>query len=165
MALILSQDYIVMDEDETTDKLYVRAYGADINEAEVTVEDESVVEITETEVTDETAIIKLHAKKDGETNVNITLGNTTVSCKVKVNGVSGISEATVNTGNGLVIVPGNRCVKANGAVTMNVYTISGAKAAKANGSTVSTSQLGKGMFIVEATDANGNKTTAKVVIR
>lgn len=165
MALVLSQDYIVMDEDETNDKLTVAAYGADINEAEVTVEDESVVEITETEVTDETAIIKLHAKKDGETNVNITLGKTTVSCKVKVNGVSGISEATVNTGNGLVIVPGNGCVKADGAVTMNVYTICGAKAAKANGSSVSTSQLGKGMFIVEATDANGNKTTAKVVIR
>ena len=84
---------------------------------------------------------------------------------MKVGGTSAIAETTVNAGNGMVIVPGNGCIKADGAVMMNVYTVSGAKAANANGSTVYTSQLGKGMFIVEATDANGKKTTAKVVIR
>lgn len=164
-ALVLSQDNLAMDVDETTDKLSVTAYGADINDTEVSVADESIVEISETNIFDNSTVISLHAKKAGETEVKITLGKTTVICKVKVGGTSAIAETTVNGGNGMVIVPGNGCIKADGAVMMNVYTVSGAKAANANGSTVYTSQLGKGMFIVEATDANGKKTTAKVVIR
>ena len=164
-ALVLSQNSLLLDVDETSDKLNVAAYGADINEAEVAVSDESIVEITETNVSDNGAVIVLHGKKAGETDVNITLGNTTVTCKVTVGSASGIDNNVSANANNMFIVPGNGCVTANGATMINVYSVSGAKTASVKGSTVSTSQLGKGMFIVEAIDAKGNKTTAKVVVK
>lgn len=62
-------------------------------------------------------------------------------------------------------MPGIGCIKAEGASTISVYAANGSQVAKASGSQVATSQIGKGVFVVVATDADGNKQTAKVIIK
>lgn len=164
-ALVLSRGSIAMTVDETTDALSVTAYGSDANEVVVTSSDENVVEILEENVDGNTTVFSLHAKKDGTADITVALGDISVVCKVTVGSATAISKTTANAAEKVRIIPADGYVKADGAVKMNVYSVDGGLAARANGSAVCTRRLGKGMFIVEAVDADGNKTAAKVVIR
>ncbi|MGL4411342.1 MAG: hypothetical protein ACRCTF_04270 [Bacteroidales bacterium] len=49
------------------------------------------------------------------------------------------------------------------AVALNVYNVAGANAVSTNGSEVSMDRLGRGVYVVEAVMANGQRATAKIM--
>ena len=162
-ALVLSQNSVAMKVgDERT--IIASAYGVTDPLINFESSNESIVEITTTESDDNKAAVTIKAKAEGTAAITFTLDNITATCNITVGTVDAIESATVNNGK-LIILPGNGCLTAEGATQMNVYSISGQSVAKANGSAMSTAQMGKGTFIVVATDAKGNKATAKVVLK
>ncbi len=78
---------------------------------------------------------------------------------------AGIDAVNRDNAGSIRILPDNGCIRAEGATSISVYNVNGSNMAKTNGSSVATSHLGKGVYIVVATDANGSKQTAKVVIK
>ena len=73
-------------------------------------------------------------------------------------------EQVSKSGSGIRVTPSG--VKASGRVDVDVYTVSGAKAFSASGdSYVAFEGLAEGIYIVSATDASGNTTTTKAVIK
>lgn len=163
-ALVLSDSYITMEKDATAE-IEAQSFGNDKTAISATSSAPAIVEVSATESKDGTAKFTLTAKADGAADINVTAGNITVVCQVVVSTPSGIETATVANGNSMRILPGNGFIKAEGATSISVYAANGSNVAKVNGSTVSTSQMGKGLFIVVATDAQGNKQNAKVIIK
>ncbi len=163
-AVVLSDNSLVMDVDDTAE-LSVEVYGSDNTDVTVTSSNTSVVEVASTSKDSEgKTTIKLKSKAGGEADINITSGSMTVTCKVSVDATSSIAAAASDKVR-MNIIPGNGAIRAEGATSISVYAINGSNVANAKGSTVATAQMGKGVFIVVATDAEGNKQKAKVVIR
>ena len=163
-ALVLSDSYITMEKGATAE-IEAQSFGNDKTAISATSSAPAIVEVSATESKDGTAKFTLTAKADGAADINVTAGNITVVCQVVVSTPSGIETATAANGNSMRILPGNGFIKAEGATSISVYAANGSNVAKVNGSTVSTSQMGKGLFIVVATDAQGNKQNAKVIIK
>ena len=164
-TIVVSQDNISLYKDATA-TIAAYAYGDDNAEITATSSAPEIVEVTNTgKDEDDITMIDIKAKATGTANINISAGNITVVCAVTVNETSGISAATTGNGSGMRILPGNGIIKADGATSINVYSADGSNVASTNASTIATSKMGKGMFIVVATDAKGNKQTAKVIIK
>lgn len=164
-AIVVSQNSITLEKDATAE-IAACAYGDDNAEISATSSAPEIVEVASTEKDeDDITMIGIKAKASGTANINISAGNITVVCAVTVNETSGISATTTDNGSGMRILPGNGTIMADGATSINVYSADGSNVASTNASTIATSKMGKGMFIVVATDAKGNKQTAKVIIK
>ena len=163
MALTLSDSHLTLKADDEYE-LTANAFGASAMDTEVASTDEEVVEIVSTDNDDESVKITLKAKKEGNATINVTLDNITVACEVTVAATTAINTANADN-NVMAIVPGNGMVKAEGAVAIAAFSIDGRNVANANGETIATSQLGKGVFVVVATYKDGKKATAKVIVK
>ena len=146
-------------------KLEAYTFGNDESTVTAVSSKPEIVSVSAGELSDGTTTFTLTALAYGTADISVNADNITVICKVTVAEASGIETVSGNGKAGLRILPGNGCINAEGATSISVYSTNGSNVAKANGSSVATSQIGKGIFIVVATDANGNKQTAKVVIR
>lgn len=164
-AIVVSQSSMSIAKGETA-TLYACAYSNGDNSITATSSAPEIVEVNKTE-TDEDGItsFSLKAVAAGTADISLTAGSVTVICTVTVSETTGITAAASDSAAGLRIFPANGYIKAEGAESIMVYAANGSNVVKANGSAIATSQMGKGVFIVVATDGNGNKQTAKVVIK
>ncbi len=140
LGLSLSDNHLGMCIDDVR-TLTATIYGADADEVEVVSSDEDVVEVTDIDINGNKAGIGLTAKKDGYATITVTVQGVSVSCVVNVSAVNAISNAQT----------------AENAQHMEVYTLGGHRVGKAG--------MGKGVFIVVATAADGTKTTSKVIVK
>ncbi len=163
-AIVLSQSAATMKIEQEL-KLQATAYGTSAGAMDFSSSNEDVAEIIASDVDSKRADLTIKAKASGKADIIITLGNISAVCNVTVAETSAISETTVKDGGKLFIMPGNGCITADGATQICAFSTDGCVVAKANGQTMSTAKMGKGMFIVVATDAKGNKTAAKVVLK
>lgn len=164
-ALTVSQNAVTLKVGETFKSLYASAYGKTSDDMTVVSSNDDVVKVVETESDGKTMTVTVEAVAEGTADLTFSLDDMTVACTVTVCGTSAISQPVQTVANGLLIMPGNGSISANGAVRMSVYSLDGNAVANVNGSSVSTSQMGSGMYIVVATDADGNRSTAKVIVR
>lgn len=163
MAASLSESNVSLNLDEEHE-LTANFYGGDALWAEIASSDNDVVEVLSTEANGSEFKANIKAKKAGKATLSITLDDITLVCEVTVGNATGINSATVGNAT-MAIMPGNGFVKAEGATSLTVYTIDGRNVANANGEIVSTSQMGKGAFVVVATYKDGKKATAKVIVK
>ncbi len=147
-----------------TEKLTAMTFGYNSGAVTVSVSNPEVVSVSEDSNEKGIHTFTLNALAYGTADITVSADGISATCKVTVAKASGIQSATGNA-NGMMIMPGDGCIKAEGATSISVYAANGSNVAKANGQAVATSQIGKGVFIVVATDANGNRQTAKVVIK
>lgn len=163
-SLVLSESSVVMNVgDEKT--MSASAFGADNVDIKVSSSNTNVVEVATGTKDDGYLDFLLTAVAAGTADVSVTAEDITVVCPVTVNTATGIATVSNTNGSGLRILPGIGCIKAEGASCISVYAANGRQAAKTDGSQISTSKIGKGVFVVVATDADGNKQTAKVIIK
>lgn len=128
-------------------------------------DDESVIEILDmgTNGTDaiESVYVTFYAAKAGKCNITLGLkGKSALSC-VTVKESTGISDATTDAG--VAIGFDGTTVSAAGC-TINIYTTTGMHVLNATDS-ASLSQLGQGIYIVSARNAEGVTSTLKVRVK
>lgn len=145
--------------------LVASVYGASADDVEVTSSDDEVVEVNAIDINEDNAVITLKGLKAGTATVTVTMGRVSVTCQVNVVAASGISTPAVAANGRLAIVPQQGAVTAEGAQRLEAYTLSGSRVASVSGQRLATDRLGKGIFVVVATAANGAKTAAKVIVK
>lgn len=142
----------------------ITVYGGSADDIEsITSADNSIATAEITETSGNQATVKITAKAVGSTTISIVVGDMVATISVKGTESSGISNIAAD-GN-LAINAANGIVSATGAKAISIYSTSGQLVAAAASSTVATSQLPSGIYVVVATDAQGNKTTAKFAIK
>lgn len=147
-----------------TGTLTVTVYGADASEISLASSDESVATIEITDETDNSVTFTVEGKTCGEAVITATAAGFTDKCVVSVVAPSGIDEA-VAVANDMKIRLHEGRISASGAAAMGLYDASGRLAARANGDTVGTVGLAKGLYIVVARAADGHTTTSKVIVK
>lgn len=163
-ALVLNNSSIAMEKNETA-QLEAYTYGFDESVVTATSSAPEVVSVSAGTLEYGTTTFTLKALANGTADITVSTEGVSVICKVTVGATTGIDTVNRNNAGSMRILPGNGCIKAEGAASMSVYAANGSNIAKVNGSSVATSHIGKGVYIVVATDANGNKQTAKVIIK
>ena len=101
----------------------------------------------------------------GRTTITVTLGDMTTKFTVQVAPASatGIDNVAENEELNIHVAAGN--IVAVGAQNIKVYNMGGQMSAQGKGSVLNIAQLTKGIYVVVAADASGNKTTRKVVLK
>ena len=162
LALILSDYALNMEEGKATD-LFAEVFGITSDAIDASSSDPSVADVELTPSDSGIVRISVIANKAGTATIKVEAGSLKAECKVVVSTTSGIDNATV--AEGLAIKFDGESIVANGANAINVVALDGKTAAKANGNTVATGRLAKGVYVVVATGADGKKTSSKIVIK
>lgn len=144
---------------ETT--ITATAANASGEEITFTSSDTNVIEIVSVETNGETATATIRSTGAGEATITAKSGNFTAVCRVVTTVASGIDEA--GNGTTLEIYSDGQGIHAPSAKTISVYSLSGAKVTSVSGEHVSS--LPTGLYIVVATDGDGNRATAKISLR
>ena len=163
MAIALDKSAVVMPA-ETTTTIVATVYGADASSLDYSTSDESIVSVEDQAQTDNSLTIKLTAVKEGTATISVTSGNVVVKCPVTVTAPTAV-HSVVTPQAQLNIVPANGLILAEGATSMKVYTAAGRLVAKSASSSIATTQLAKGVYVVVAADAQGHSTSAKVIVK
>lgn len=150
--------------------LHVNVYGGDVTAVECVSSNPDVAEVEISDIiqtdgvfpTVDTIILKVSAKKAGTTTITASADGQSVECLVTV-GTDGI--ATVTTNSSLTISQTAANIVANGAKSIAVYSVGGQRIAASTGNSVSKTKMGKGVYIVVATDNAGHSKTSKIVVK
>lgn len=161
-ALTLSETSLTMKEGETK-FIAASVYGTDASEINVVSSDPSVAEVSIIGEENGTVTIQVDCKKIGNAVITVTAGNLSATCTVSPV-VTGIDAAVAENGKMTISQTANS-LSVNGASSLRLYTTGGQLAAKANGSSVITGGMTKGIYVAVATDANGHTVTSKVIIK
>lgn len=162
-SLALSTTSVNMNVD-ATQAITATVYGSTADDIEAKSSDTSVADVEISDIKDNKATLNIVAHKDGVTTITVTYNDLVMTCTVAVGTATGI--ANVSTTNNMSIKIANGNIVASGATSMVVYGVDGKLVAKTQqDGSVSTQQLGSGIYIVVATDNQGNKTTAKFVVK
>jgi len=144
----------------------VVVYGIeDAEDIEVSAQNPKVAEVSVESIDGNEVTLKVHALKTGFTTVNVSYAGLSTSCTVTVmkeivNGIENVAAAS-----DFKVSMANGYISAEGAKTINVYSVGGQLIAKSNGTAISTAQLAKGIYVVYAISASGQKSTAKFVVK
>lgn len=123
-----------------------------------------VAEVSLGEINGNVATIEVTGKSQGIATITINYAGYTATCTVTVlkEVVDGIENVETNV---FQVSMANGYIAAEGAKTIQVYSVGGQLVAKSNGAAISTAQLAKGIYVVNATSAAGQKSTAKFVVK
>lgn len=159
-----AQSRIQMDAYSTAEAT-INVSNGSTDDLTVTSSDETIVKVTGISVESVNGKIQVNVALESVANGVVTLtaklGNLTATCTV-VAGDAAVNEIVTES---MTIVQNGRNIIANGAERMEIYNLNGVCVAKANGSELSVSNLSNGIYIAAAYNANGGRTTAKLVIR
>lgn len=147
--------------EEETAEITVTVIGGNADNVTVESSDENVVTITGKEVSGNNVAVTVKCTGVGNAAISAAIDGITATCTVTT--VSGITDVT--TGNTLNITYDGASIIATGATSITVCSITGVNVASAAGDSVDASNLATGVYVVVATDDNGAKSTAKLVIR
>lgn len=160
-AIMLSNSNITIQQGMTFD-ITATVYGTSADDIEAYSSDSEIAEVEIIEIEGNKATLRITCKKAAPATVTVAAGNITAICNV--NQTTGITETTTeNSGMSIRLTEG--AIIAEGANNIAVYSVNGARHMLVSGNTVSTSAIGKGIYVVVATNAKGNKTSCKVVIK
>lgn len=148
-----------------TKEMTVTVYGGSVENLEVYSSDPTVatVEITNISEDENTATVTVTMLAAGSATITASIDGQTATCNV-IDSTTGINSAVAD-GTALTISVDGSNIKANGATSLTVYGVSGQVATSVNDDSVSLNTLSSGIYVVVATDANGNTATAKIVVR
>ena len=162
MVLTLSQTAVNVVENESV-RIIATLYGADPSLIEAVSSDNSVAEAVIVEEGDNNVTIEVKCKKTGVATITVTADDLTATCLI--NGVTtAIDDITADSDRLTITFRGGE-ITAAGASKIALYNINGQIVAGNAGSTVATAGLTKGIYVVTATDAAGNTTTSKFIIK
>lgn len=165
-AITISAQKVTLGLNAPDTYIQVVVYGVeDAEDIEVASSAPNVAEVSIESIDGNVATLKVHALKMGVAKVNISYAGFSSSCDVTVYKeiVNGIEN--VETANDFQVSMANGYIAAEGAKTILVYSVGGQLVAKSNGAAISTAQLAKGIYVVNATSAAGQKSTAKFVVK
>lgn len=162
-ALQVSQKSILVALENTV-TVDVLAYGRpDMEELTVKSSNPRIADVTLGESEAGKATLIVTGNMLGRATITVTLGDLTTKFTVQVAPSTGIDNVTENEAMELHISGGN--VVAEGAQSIKVYNMGGQLSAQGKGSVLNIAQLTKGIYVVVAADASGNKVTRKVVLK
>lgn len=145
-------------------EVVVTVYGGSAENVEATSSDDAVASVGFGESTDNTQTLVIKGEGDGTATITVSVDGFEATVTVYVGTAAGIG-AVQNTSGRLAIVPVQGSIKAEGATSMTLFSTNGAAVTRTAGQTIATEGLAKGIYVVIATDAKGQKTAAKVVIK
>ena len=108
------------------------------------------------------AIIKVKGVKAGNAVVTAKSGVLEAQLPVVVSSTTAISGLQSSS---LAIIANGRTFQAKGAVSMQVYDLSGALVASSCGNAISLPMLATGVYVIKATGNDNSLATLKVIIR
>lgn len=162
-ALVVSSTAMTATVGDTL-TLTATVWGAEGDDIDFTSSDDGIAVVEITDIDGGTAVVNVECISVGEAVISVSSGSLSATCSVTIDEVSAI--ATVKTENsGLAIGYANGMVSATDACSIEMFNISGMSVAKAAGNNLSTATLSGGMYIIIATDAEGNTTAKKLVIK
>lgn len=147
-------------EDEIAD-ITIAVVGNNAENIIVESSDEDIVTIIAKELAGNELVITVKCTGVGSAVLTATIDGLTATCNVTT--VSGIAE--VSADNTLNIGYDGAAIYAAGATEIAVYNIAGVNVASTSGESINASSLASGVYVVVATDNNGVKSTAKLVIK
>lgn len=165
-AITISAQDVLLGLNAPDTNIKVVVYGVeDAEDIEAVSSTPGVAEVSIESIEGNVVTLKVHALKQGVATVNISYAGLSTSCAVTVMKeiVNGIEN--VETANDFQVNVANGYIAAQGAKAIQVYSVGGQLVAKSNGAAISTTQLAKGIYVVSATSAAGQKSTAKFVIK
>lgn len=161
-AITLDNSELVIDLNATKD-IVATIYGGDVESVEAVSSDPNVATVAISSYGDNTATITVTMKAEGTATITVTADDCTASCTV-IDTTTGISNVTTENSS-LTINITEGSVSAAGAQAIALYSADGKMVAAVAGDTIGTTQLAAGVYVAVATDAQGNKATAKFVVR
>ncbi len=147
--------------EEETAEITVTIVGGNAENTTIESSDENVVTIAGKEVSGNEITVTVKCTGVGNATISATIDGITAICNVTT--VSGITN--VASDNTLNIIYDGASINATGATGVTVYNIAGVNVASTAGESVDASGLATGVYVVVATDNNGAKSTAKLVIK
>jgi len=123
--------------------------------------DESIAEVTGTEMVDGAILITVEGKATGTTRIDVSLNNQTVTAVVNVIEAAGIDNIT-EAGQTAISFDGTTVTAPD--CNIAVYNTVGMLVAKGH-DTCNLGNLNGGIYIISATDRNGNRNSLKVNVR
>lgn len=164
-ALALTLDKDVLNLEVNGDgTVTATVYGSTADDLEFESSDNNIVTIDIEEQEGNTCTLKLTGKGDGTATVTVSINGHTATVTVNVGTAAAIENATIENGN-LHIAQQDGFLHAEGATSLTIYSVNGQTVARRAGESLCTNELGKGLYIVVATDAKGNTAKAKVIIK
>ena len=145
---------------ETTAEVIV--YGTDADNIELSSSDEAIATVEMTDIVDNKAIIKVKGVKAGNAVVTAKSGVLEAQLPVVVSSTTAISGLQSSS---LAIIANGRTFQAKGAVSMQVYDLSGALVASSRSNAISLPMLATGVYVIKATGNDNSLATLKVIIR
>ena len=159
-----AQSKIQMDAYSTAEAT-INISNGNADDITVTSSNDAIVKVTGVTVDNVDGNIQVNVALESVANGVVTLtaklGNITATCTV-IAGDASVNEIVTEN---MSIVQNGRNIIANGAERIEIYNLNGVCVAKANGSEMSVSNLSNGIYIAAAYNANGCRTTAKLIIR
>ena len=162
LALTFNPASLTITEGNTAD-ITVTIYGTDASEISLSSSDTEVAALEITDETENSVTVRIECKKAGTAVITATAGNVSATCTVNAV-ASGIAAAKTDADKLSIRFDGSQ-ITAEGASEIALYNAGGQLVRRSNGATIATSGLGKGIFIVKATTANGNTVTEKAIVR
>ncbi len=161
-SLTLDKTTVMMNPGNTQ-TINATVYGTSADDIDATSDNTTVADVEISNIDGNKATLSIVAHQKGVAHITVSYGTLALTCTVTVDDAAGI--ATMEHVSGMNIRLTDNRITAPGATLMAVYGMGGQLMAKAHGESVSTASMGKGVYMVIATDSKGNKTTAKFVVR
>lgn len=164
-AITISAEDVTLGLNNPDTEIKVVVYGVeDAEDIEVVSSNSKVAEVSISSIDGNVVTLKVHALKTGFATVNVTYAGLSTTCEVMV--MKEVSNGIENVeANGFKVSVAGGYIYAEGAKAIQVYSVGGQLVAKSNGTPISTAQLGKGIYVVSANSAAGQKSTAKFVVK
>lgn len=157
----LDSHEILMDVDDEYVTLEVEVFGADdITGITFTSSDPETVSVSVPEIEDNYAEITLTALKPGKATITVAFGGQTATCQVIVTGDASVGSIDADA---LAIRYADGVVTAEGAARIDAFSTTGALVGSARADRLSVDA--KGLLIVVATGADGNRTISKIIAK
>ena len=168
--LFINTEIVNIKVDQTQDVI-VTVYGTDAGNIQTDCSDTEVAEIEIAEESDNYVTLTVIGVAEGEAVVTATCDDLTVSCTVTVSAAivdetTGISNmADGNSSQTISISFSDGRIAADGARSLTVYSTDGRRMAASQGASIDAGSLASGVYIVTATDEQGNTITNKLAVK
>lgn len=162
-ALGIDQDVVNLEIGEEG-QVVVTVYGGAAESVIAECSDESVASIDYGTTTDDAATLIIKGLSDGTATITVTADDVTATITVNVGTAAAIQGVKSQNGR-LTILPQSGSIRAEGATGIVAYAANGQVAASTAGESLATQSLGKGLYIIVATAADGQTTAAKVIVK
>lgn len=145
--------------------LTATVWGTEGDDIDFTSSDDAIAVVEITDIDGGTATVSIECLAAGETTITATSGDLSKECTVTIAETTAIEGIVADGDRSLAISYADGMVSAAGARSLMLYNIGGMTIAKTAGTTIATTGMTPGLYIIIATDPEGNTATKKIVIK